>query len=221
MKASDLHKLTDRDLLAAVQVLSDGATGNEADFGLTAAQTAALAAELAAFEGELNALDAARAAEDAALGARDNRRSGLVAMVRDLMRRIRAHVGNDPAILGRVNLDTYDETKTDSPAPTSAPIAFVDYGKLKHTIHFRDSATPDTEAKPQGMLGCEIWRTVGDAAPASDDDLQFVTLDTASPYVAFYTMADAGKKVSYLLRWVSKSGEKGEWSETVEATVNG
>jgi hypothetical protein len=34
-------------------------------------------------------------------------------------------------------------------------------------------------------------------------------------------MADAGKKVFYLLRWVSNSGETGEWSETIEATVNG
>lgn len=34
-------------------------------------------------------------------------------------------------------------------------------------------------------------------------------------------MADANKKVYYLLRWVSNSGEVGEWSETIEATING
>ena len=59
------------------------------------------------------------------------------------------------------------------------------------------------------------------APPASEDDFEFVTHDTASPYVAFYTMADAGKKVYYILRWKSKNGETGEWGETVEATING
>ena len=32
---------------------------------------------------------------------------------------------------------------------------------------------------------------------------------------------NAGKKVYYLLRWLSKSGMRGEWSETIEATING
>lgn len=77
------------------------------------------------------------------------------------------------------------------------------------------------KAKPKGMRGCEIWRFVGDAAPEKESDYDFVTLDTASPYVAFYDMADAGKKVRYMLRWVSNGGDAGEWSETIEATING
>ena len=118
-------------------------------------------------------------------------------------------------------MDEYDDVKTDSPSPSSAPFGLIEYGKLKHIIHFRDSNTPDSEAKPKGMLGCEIYRHIGNAPPASEADFDFVTLDTGSPYVAFYTMADAGKKVFYQLRWISKSGERGEWSETVEATING
>lgn len=89
------------------------------------------------------------------------------------------------------------------------------------TIEFRDAATPDDEAKPAGTLGCEIWRVVGAAPPASDKEYEFVTLDTASPYVAFYEPSNAGKKVFYFLRWKSKNGDTGEWSETVEATING
>ncbi len=99
--------------------------------------------------------------------------------------------------------------------------ANVDYGKLKHTIYFRDSATPDSTRKPAGMLGAEIWRFVGTSAPASADEYDYLATDTASPYVVFYDGADGGKKVFYQLRWVSKSGEEGEWSEMVEATING
>ncbi len=71
------------------------------------------------------------------------------------------------------------------------------------------------------MLGAEIWSKVGGPAPVSDSDYSMVTLDTASPHVIFYQMEDAGKSVWYRLRWVSKSQEKGGWSETVVATVNG
>ena len=113
-----------------------------------------------------------------------------------------------------------DRVKTASAAPASAPLGWVDYGKLKHTIHFRDSATPDKKAKPKGTRGCDIFRSVG-KAPETGDDFRYVANDSDSPYTVNYDMADAGKKVYYVLRWVSTTGEAGEWSETIEATVNG
>jgi hypothetical protein len=79
----------------------------------------------------------------------------------------------------------------------------------------------DRAAKPKGKLGAEIWRHIGTKLPAGEADFQFITLDTATPYVVYYTMADAGKKVWYMLRSVSKNGDKGERSETIEVTVNG
>jgi hypothetical protein len=33
--------------------------------------------------------------------------------------------------------------------------------------------------------------------------------------------ADSGKTVYYLLRWQSKNGDKGDWSDVAQATVNG
>ena len=52
-------------------------------------------------------------------------------------------------------------------------------------------------------------------------DLTFLALDTATPYLAEYASADAGKTAYYMLRWVSTRDEKGPWSETVEATIVG
>jgi hypothetical protein len=118
-------------------------------------------------------------------------------------------------------MDVYDTTSSATPAPNSAPLALIDYGILRHTINFRDAATPDKRAKPAGMLGAEIWSKVGGTAPVTDSDFTMVALDTATPYVVNYPMEDAGKTVWYRLRWVTKSGEKGGWGETVVATVNG
>ncbi|HEX8264643.1 MAG TPA: hypothetical protein VF596_04410 [Pyrinomonadaceae bacterium] len=49
----------------------------------------------------------------------------------------------------------------------------------------------------------------------------YVATDSASPYTAFYQMADAGKTAYFLLRWKSKNGDVGEWSEVIQATING
>jgi len=46
-------------------------------------------------------------------------------------------------------------------------------------------------------------------------------LDSATPYLAEYPGAQAGKMAHYLLRWASTRGEKGPWSEVTSATIVG
>lgn len=221
MKARDLDRLPDRELLAALRTFNNGTTGSETSFSLTNAMSGNLKTKLDAFEADLDSLDAARAAEDSAIGAKKFTRKDAIAEARQQMKLTRATPGIKGEQLGSLGLDEYDDTPTDSPSPTSAPFALIDYGKLKHTIYFRDAATPDSEAKPKGMLGVEIYHYIGTTPPTSQDDFEYLTFDTNSPYTAFYDMKDAGKKVYYILRWKSKNDNVGEWSETIEATING
>jgi hypothetical protein len=221
MKARDLNRLPDQELLAEVRLMNDNATGDEATYGLTAAMTAALKAELDGFQDDLTTLGALEAAENAARGAKNNRRAKIIELTRKQMGLVRSTVGNDPDKLGKVNLDALDETKTPSGAPVSVPFALIDLGKLRHTLNFRDAATPDTDKKPSGILGAEIWYKIGGTAPVDNKECQFVALDTATPYVVAFDGADAGKTVYYLLRWQSKNGDKGDWSDVAQATVNG
>lgn len=71
------------------------------------------------------------------------------------------------------------------------------------------------------MMGCEIWVKVADPAPTDPSQLRFLATDTATPYVAEYDGADAGKVAHYMLRWVNRKGEASPWSQTVSATVEG
>ena len=174
-----------------------------------------------AFETTLDQWDALQIEESGLSESKKSGRKNLLGELRRQRNMLYADTSVAESELASAGIPPRDTVKTASPAPTTAPIGYIDYGKLKHTIYFRDSATPDPEAKPKGMQGCEIWRFIGTSAPASESDFQYVATDSDSPYVAFYTMADAGKKVYYLLRWLSKSGERGEWSETIEATING
>jgi hypothetical protein len=93
--------------------------------------------------------------------------------------------------------------------------------RLRHTVSFTDETTPSSKAKPDGVMGCEIWVKVGKQQPTDPSQLQFLGTDTRTPYVAEYGGGEAGKAAHYMLRWVNTKGEQGPWSQTVSATITG
>ncbi len=92
---------------------------------------------------------------------------------------------------------------------------------MQHKIHFADESTPTKRAKPAGVMGCEIWVKIAAAnePPAGEAELKFLSMDTASPYIAEFDGADGGKTAHYMLRWIKSNGNKGPWSETISATI--
>jgi hypothetical protein len=221
LKAKDLDRLPERDLIAELRVYQTKLTGNEATYGLAAGDTTAITNAIDAFETGCDTLDTKRAETAAARGDRDSLRDALTDLAKSQMRTARNEVGNDSPALGEINLAPYDTTQTPAGEPSGVPFALLDFGILRHTINFRDAGTPDKRGKPAGVLGCEIWSKVGGSAPVTEGDYSMVGLGTQSPFIVNYTMAEAGKTVWYRMRWLSTSGEKGGWSETVDATING
>lgn len=120
----------------------------------------------------------------------------------------------------RMGLTVKSGSRTPSPVPSSRPVASIDFSiRLQHTINFYDEATPRSKAKPTGTHGCEIWAKKGGEAPKSASELQFLTTDTATPYVQTFDGADAGQIIYYWLRWVNTRGEYGPWSTPVSAMI--
>lgn len=220
LNSEQLGNLPDRELLAQgrayeAKLYADGASLN---FGT--AEADAVKGFNNSFEAALDAWDAIQIEEAGISQSKTDGRKALLGELRRQRNVAYADTSVSDGALATAGIPPRDKVKTDSSAPTTAPMGWVDYGKLKHVIHFRDSATPDKKAKPKGMKGCDIYRCVG-TVPTSENDYRYVANDSDSPYTIYYDMADAGKKVYYLLRWVSNSGEVGEWSETIEATING
>jgi hypothetical protein len=219
--ANDLSKLSDRNLLAELRIFNDATALAPETFGLTTAETNDLKTDLNAFEAELDAWDAVNAQYDAQREAKDAAREQAYNRGRGQRKTARAKEGITGESLASAGLESYDTEPTPSASPSSAPFALVDYGKLRHTIRFRDKNTPDTDKKPDGIMGAEIWLKIGGEPPVDNKECEFLALDTATPYLNTFEAADAGKTAYYLLRWVSKNGDKGEWSEPVTATING
>ena len=110
-------------------------------------------------------------------------------------------------------------TRTTPAPPTTHPIGYINtINRLQHTISFRDE--DGSLAKPKGVRGCQIWCKVGE--PVTDvQELRFLAMSSASPYVHKFDIPAAGKTVYYWLRWENTQGKTGPWSAAVNATVNG
>ena len=219
--SENLSNLSDRDLLAELRVYNNATLNSPPDFNLTMTDATALQSDLNDFEGALDAWDAVNAEYDAKLESKNAAREEALERGRQQRRMTRAKADISNESLSTAGLDAYDTEPTKSGSPTSAPFALVDFGKLRHTIRFRDTATPDSDKKPDGIMGAEIWLKIGGESPVDNTDCQYLATDTATPYLNTFGAADAGKTAWYLLRWVSKNGDKGDWSESVGATING
>ncbi len=55
--------------------------------------------------------------------------------------------------------------------------------------------------------------------PTGPSELNFLSVDTRTPYVVDYPGEDSGTTGHYMLRWVATTGEKGPWGETASATT--
>jgi hypothetical protein len=57
--------------------------------------------------------------------------------------------------------------------------------------------------------------------PGGEKDCRYLTIGTATPYIAEFGPADVGKTAHYMLRWRMRDGSISAWSETVSATITG
>lgn len=195
------------------------ANANLAALGLVAGDmtpvTAAQTTWNTAFPAHVAAVNAAKAAKQT----KDEARQAYVAVIRPLVRRLQASAVVSDAERASLGI-TVKATPSPIGPPTATPMVVVDTAnRLQHTLRFVDASNPTKRAKPAGVMGVEIWNKVGTTPPADENDLQFVAVDTSSPYVLAFDGAEGGKTAYYWLRYVSPTGERGPWSEQAAATI--
>ncbi|HEY5043936.1 MAG TPA: hypothetical protein VIK53_18340 [Verrucomicrobiae bacterium] len=197
-------------------------TANTAALGLTPNDLAPLTAAAAGWAAAFPASETAQAAASAAAVSKDHARATAEAVARPLVQQLQASPLVTDAQRQLMKITVRATTRTRASVPATAPMAIVDTSqRLQHIIDFRDSSSPKSKAKPAGVAGCEIWNKVGSPAPTDISQMAYVATDTATPYLAAYTGAQAGQTACYWLRWVNTRGEKGPWSEPVSATIAG
>jgi len=214
-----IANLSDADLVNAVTHAFGVMDANLTDYpGVTQGQIDDLNALNITFTADLNAQIAALAASRAATQTKDASRESVEQQLRTI-RNVAKAAGASEAALSALGLPGGSGT---APPNATVPAASVDTSeRLRHTLSWRDNATPDNRRKPRGAMGVEIWVKVDGPPPGSEKDCVFLTLDAFTPYLAEYDPAEAGKMAHYMLRWRMRDGSVGAWGETVSATITG
>lgn len=214
---------SDNDFQAWATNFAAYAGAHLAELGIDAADIAPIATARTDFYTKMHENVTAQQAAQAARQAKDDSRDTLESLIRQLVRQLQASGDVDDEERAALGITIPDRVRTtDVGEIETRPVGMVDTSqRLRHEIRFVDEATPTSRAKPEGVMGCEIWVKVGEHEdpPADPGELSFVAMDTASPYIAEYDGANGGKTAHYMLRWVKSGGEKGPWSETVSATI--
>jgi len=221
---ADYIPRSDTEFQAWVENFVSYAGAHIVDLGIGPPDMIPIAAGQADFDAKMSANFTAQQAAQSARQAKDASRDQIESLIRQLVRQLQASGDVDNSERAALGITVPDTIRTTAAGAISTrPIGAVDTSqRLRHEIRFTDEATPTSRAKPAGVMGCEIWvkvAAVGEAAPSSADELSFLSMDTASPYIVIYDGKDGGKTAHYMLRWVKSSGEKGPWSETISATI--
>lgn len=197
------------------------ATDNKSDLGLVDADLTPLTAAQTAWTGSYAAHVTTQAAAQSACSAKDAARAAFEAGLRPLVARLQLSSTTTDAHRAGLKITIRAKTRTAAGVPDTRPVAEIDASTpRRHVLNFRDEGAT-RKAKPAGVMGAEVWRSVGDAPPSDPSQCQFVALDTETPYVADYAGAQVGKRAYYYLRWVNKQGQPGPWSDVFSATIGG
>lgn len=215
----DFIPTNDDTLEKFAKTLLDYATANLAGLGLVAADLTPMANALADFTTKNADAKAARNAAKASVAARDDSRDVLEPMLRAFNRQMQGTASVKDAQKSSMGLPVAAKGKSPVPAPTSRPVVSVDTSqRLRHILDWVDELSPGSRKRPANVAGAEIYHKVG-TAPTGPDDMDYIVLDTHTPYLTEYDAEVAGQLAYYALRWVNARGERGPWSQIVSATI--
>lgn len=217
---SDYIPAGDADLVQFATNFLTTASANLVALGVSADQVADVQDSADAFSSALTAHVNAQTAARAATQTKNTTRETLVQKIRMHAQQFQARPNVSDALRADLGITIPASNQTSVGAPTTRPVVSIQTGnRLQHVVNFQDEMTPTSRAKPAGVLGCEIYRFVGTVPPTSNDQYSFLSLDTATPFVANFNEADGGKTAYYIARWTNRAGDKGAWSAVASATI--
>ncbi|HLX60431.1 MAG TPA: hypothetical protein VKX17_04025 [Planctomycetota bacterium] len=215
----------DADFKNFVTHLVDKVGAASADFGLTAAQATDLANAFNAWQSAYANTLSTQALLYTSVLNQDALRKALEAVLRadNALVQANANVADANRAAAGFPIAASPGTRMLMPAPTTAPqVAKVIIMSAAHlVVEFRDQAAPNTKTKPVGVREAEIWTKVGAPPPLDGGECVYLGAASASPYLAVFDLADAGKQCWLCLRWKNARGDPGPWGPVFATMVPG
>lgn len=198
--------------------------GNGAAYGFTPAQMEGLNSQVAAAQAAMAAHIVAQDGARAATLHKNGVMGDTVAVCRAYVQRLQADLGMTNAKRAEAGITVPDDTPTaaspDAISLVEPPLLLLDFGRRRRvTVHWGPNPGNEHEnAKPRGVMGCEIQYALG-SLPVEERDWLTLGLDTASPMVHHFE-GKAATTCFYRARYLDTKLRCGSFGDPVECTVS-
>lgn len=212
-------------LLADVQNFINIVVVTPAQFGLTAAQVAALQNAATEAQSAVNEAATTRATLASLFVIQKEKLDALETLYRQDRRIVQANPTTTDADRAALHLATGEKdssaTAHNAAEFAAAPLLNVEQaGVHSHQINFfMEGKASGSTKKPAWAQGCKLFLKIDGAASTDLADYQMIALDTRSPYVYSHDAADAGKTVHYIGAWADEDGAQGGQSEAFSLMI--
>jgi hypothetical protein len=140
--------------------------------------------------------------------------------LRLLVKNLQSNIHVTPDDLRGMGIVVPSSSRKPAPVANKAPDSDVDTSTIGRVgIHFYEKDGDHKRGKPAGQHCVEIAWVLSDTAPTRWDELIHSAVDTHSPYTFVFEHDQRGKTLYFALRWENTRGEKGPWSEIMNAII--
>lgn len=185
-------------------------------YGITVGQAATYAALDALFQSAYTTATTPATRTPVACAAMVDARNAAEQNARQLASLIQANPAITDPDLSAAGLTVRAAIPTPVPAPVTRPIIQVaQLLPLGALLRWSDELTPDSKAKPAGVVAGQLFYKIGDPAPLTLDECRFAGLATKVPFTLDLPSAAGGEKVHLVARWATRRGLYGPTSAPV------
>ena len=151
---------------------------------------------------------------------KDNQRDAIEPVIREIQNVAEFNVNLTQDDREVLRVPKRDEERTRIEAPTAIPDLTID--KREHlviTIRIHNQVEPDTNSKPHGVEGVEVFQFIGDTPPPVKE-WTYVGSTGRFLFPVVYTEADAKETAHIIARYRNRRGEVGPFSDPIVVDVS-
>lgn len=192
-------------------------TATPTAFGLVAGQATALAALVTTWNTAYAAATNPLTRTSAAVQSKDTARAAAESYARSLANIVQGYPSITDTQLNALGLTVRSTTRTPIGPPATSPvISILGIVNRSARLAIADETSPDTKARPFGVVGLQLFYQVAGVAPLDTTGMTYAGLVTRTPIALELPEAASGKLVYMLGRWVNAKGQVGPLSSLAQ-----
>jgi hypothetical protein len=219
--SKDWVNRTDDGLSAQANQFSAYITAHTVALGLVAGDATTLASNVTNFDSALAIAQNDSTRTKVTVAEKDTAKAVLVADMRTLGRRLQANPNVTDAQKDALGMPVHDTGHSPVPAPITRPVvSLIGVAQWDVAVRAVDETTPLSRAKPAGAVALQYYSWVGtEQAPEDLEQWRFEGIATKSDFVISYNLADAGKPITIVARWMTRKGLVGPTSQPITTAL--